>query len=625
MKKHRLKLYNTESRQKEEIVPLDGRVVRMYTCGPTVYNFAHIGNFRTYVFEDLLRRTLKFFGFAVQQAMNLTDVDDKTIKGAIEKKVSLDAFTQPFKDAFFEDLNTLGIQKVEYYPQATDYIPEMIAMIQKLLDTGFAYSGHDKSIYFAIAKFPSYGRLSHLHMDELQAGASNRICLDEYDKENVSDFVLWKSYEPQRDGDIFWDSPFGKGRPGWHIECSAMAMKLLGQTLDIHVGGVDNMFPHHENEIAQSEAYSCHHFVKHWLHAEHLLVDHKKMSKSLGNFYTLRDLLQKGYQGREVRYMLLQTHYRTQLNFTLQGLDGAVSSLKRLSDFVQRLKGIRREKMGRALDLILERALPDNPQQKQIRERILFDLKAADKSRDIFDADQIRPLIERSLTPSIEKGQILDRILREVKVEKERGLLSSILKKSLQGLPEGHKILSNIIHDVYDEKGSDILEPSFMRPLLQKALKGIPSQTNMIDTILHDLKVKKDHGFILPLLNKAIEQFAFNLADDINISAALAAIFDMVREVNSLCDQEKIGILEAEDVLDFLHKIDQVLGVLPLQSQEELIPAKLEEALERRETARVEKNWKVADECRDFIHSHGYWIEDTPHGARLKKKYNPIG
>ena len=559
---------------------------------------------------------------AVKQAMNLTDIDDKTIKGALQKKISLDAFTKPYTEAFFADLHTLGIEKVEYYPRATDYIPEMIAIIQKLLETGVAYRGHDGSIYFAIAKFPSYGRLSHLHLSELQAGASKRVAADEYDKESASDFVLWKAYEPERDGNIYWESPFGKGRPGWHIECSAMAMKLLGETLDIHAGGVDNIFPHHENEIAQSETYSCRHFVKHWVHAEHLLVDHKKMSKSLGNFYTLRDLLDKGYTGRQVRYMLLQTHYRTQLNFTFTGLDGTASTLTRLSDFILRLHAIRREKMSTALDLILEKALPENAQKKQVREHILFHVQTQ-KGRDIFDADQIRPLIERSLAPSPEKGRILDRILTGVKAEKERAILTSILEKTLHGVPGAQKILSHIIHDVRDEKESDILDPDFMKPLLQKALQGVPAQTSMVETILHDLKVKKNHGFILPLLEKTLDQFASNLADDLNISPALAAIFDMVREVNTLCDQGKIGISEAEDVLDFLHKIDQVLGVLPLQPEEESIPPELEEALQKRETARAEKNWKEADICRDLILSRGYLIEDTPHGARLKKRTLP--
>jgi cysteinyl-tRNA synthetase len=490
MQKRQLKLYNTETRKKEEILPSDGQTVRMYTCGPTVYNFAHIGNFRTYVFEDLLRRAIKFFGFSIRQAMNLTDVDDKTIKGALEKKIPLDAFTKPFKEAFFEDLKTLSIERVEHYPQATDYIAEMITIIQTLVEKGIAYRGHDGSIYFAIAKFPSYGRLSHLHLNALQVGASNRIAVDEYDKENASDFVLWKAHDSTRDGEIFWESPFGKGRPGWHIECSAMAMKLLGASIDIHVGGVDNMFPHHENEIAQSEAFSSHHFVKHWLHAEHLLVDHKKMSKSLGNFYTLRDLLNKGYTGRQIRYMLLQTHYRTQLNFTFAGLDAVVQTLLRLSDFIHRLQDIRR--------IILEKALPESPQ--------------------------------------------------------------------------------------------------------------------------NNLKVKKDHGCLLPLLENTMEQFAANLADDLNISPALAALFDMVREVNILCDQGKIGISEVEDVLDFLAKADRVLGVLPLKPEEEVIPLELEEALKKREVARAEKNWKMADEYRDLIQSHGYLIEDAPHGARLKKK-----
>ncbi len=616
MSRYRLKLYNTETRQKEEIIPLDGRTIRMYTCGPTVYNFAHIGNFRTYIFEDLLRRTLKFFGYAVTQAMNLTDVDDKTIKGALEQKISLNAFTQIYKDAFFEDLKTLNIQPVEHYPAATDFIPEMIVIIEKLLQQGIAYRGQDNSIYFSIDKFPSYGRLSHLHIDELKAGASERVAHDEYEKENVCDFVLWKAYDAERDGPIFWESSLGRGRPGWHIECSAMAMKLLGESIDIHVGGVDNIFPHHENEIAQSEAFSGRHFVNHWLHSEHLLVDHKKMSKSLGNFYTLRDLLKRGYTGAQVRYMLLQSHYRTQLNFTFEGLDAAASTLQRFSDFILRLQAIRREKMHKALDLILEKALPETAQKKQIHDRILFDVQS-DKGRDILDPDQLAPLLERSLTPTVEKAQILDRILTAVKAEKERAVLTPILEKNLRGHPEAQKILANIIHDVRVEKESDILEPTFMKPILQKALK---TSAPVVDTILHDLKMKKSHGFVLPLLEKTLKEFIAHLADDLNISPALAAVFDMVREVNTLCDTGNLGISEAEDVLDFLQKIDQVLGVLPLQPSAEIIPPDLEEALKTRERARIEKNWKLADECRDLIQSRGYLIEDTPQGARLKKR-----
>src|ERR1700733_7796432 len=276
--------YNTASREKEQFVPLDDNHVRMYTCGPTVYHFAHIGNFRTYVFEDLLRRTLKFFGYQVTQVVNLTDVDDKTIRGAVESNQSLLDFTQPYKDAFLVDIQTLGIERAEHYPAATDYIPHMIDFIQKLLDQGIAYRSKDKSIYYAIDKCPSYGRLSHLKLDELKVGAGDaRVATDEYEKENIGDFVLWKGYDPLRDGHIFWESPFGPGRPGWHLECSAMAMNLLGETIDIHAGAVDNIFPHHENEIAQSEAYSGKTFVRYWLHSEHLIVNNKKMSKSLGN------------------------------------------------------------------------------------------------------------------------------------------------------------------------------------------------------------------------------------------------------------------------------------------------------------------------------------------------------
>ncbi|MCH9608913.1 MAG: Cysteine--tRNA ligase [Chlamydiales bacterium] len=333
-----LRFYNTEKREKELFQPSDTKNVKIYTCGPTVYHFAHIGNFRTYVFEDLLRRTLKFFDYQVTQVMNITDVDDKTIRGATESNVSLADYIQPYKNAFFVDLNDLGIEKVEHYPCATDYIHHMIDFIQKLIDKGHAYqSSKDKSVYFAIDKCPRYGRLSHLKLSELKIGASDA---DEYDKENIGDFVLWKAYNEERDGSVYWESPFGPGRPGWHLECSAMAMNLLGETIDLHCGAVDNIFPHHENEIAQSECLSGQCFVRHWLHSEHLIVNGKKMSKSLGNFYTLRDLLKKGYSGTEVRYMLLHTHYRTQLNFTFEGMEGAKHSLERLNGFTKRVQEI---------------------------------------------------------------------------------------------------------------------------------------------------------------------------------------------------------------------------------------------------------------------------------------------
>jgi len=332
-----LKLYNTLTQALEAVVPQDGSTIRLYTCGPTVYDFAHIGNFRTFVFEDLLRRTIRFFGMHIEQVMNITDVDDKTIKGAIAKNLVLDTFTKIYKDAFFEDLVRLNIERVEHYPCATDFIPQMIAMCKTLIEKKAAYVGRDGSVYFAITQFAEYGKLSHLKLDELQIGASQATS-DEYTKESPQDFVLWKAFDPERDGSVFWESPWGRGRPGWHLECSVMATTLLGETLDMHAGGVDLIFPHHENEIAQSECCTGKNFCRMWVHAEHLLVDGKKMSKSLGNFYTLRDLVAKGYTGKEVRFLFLQSHYRMQLNFTLQSLDAAKHALSRITDFVMRLQ-----------------------------------------------------------------------------------------------------------------------------------------------------------------------------------------------------------------------------------------------------------------------------------------------
>ena len=329
-----LHFYNTLTRSLERFEPLDPALVRMYTCGPTVYNYAHIGNFRAYVFEDILKRHLLYRGYKVLHIMNLTDVDDKTIRGANEAGLALNDFTRPFIDAFFEDLKTLSIVPADRYPAATDHLAEMIDMIQTLLDKGIAYRGEDGSIYFSIEKFPEYGKLAHLDREGMRAGA--RVAADEYAKDNVADFALWKAWT-EKDGPVKWDSPFGPGRPGWHIECSAMAMKYLGETFDLHSGGVDNIFPHHDDEIAQSEAATGHKFVNTWLHCAHLVVDGKKMSKKLGNFFTLRDLLDKGFSGREIRYQLLSTHYRQTLNFTLEGLQGARTALARLDEFLARL------------------------------------------------------------------------------------------------------------------------------------------------------------------------------------------------------------------------------------------------------------------------------------------------
>ena len=332
------RFFNTYSRQIEEFRPLDpaGRLVRMYTCGPTVYSHAHIGNFRAYIFEDLLQRHLEGRGYKVERVMNLTDVDDKTIRGSRNEHLPLRDFTAPFKEAFFQDIATLQIKPADAYPAATEerFVREMIAMIEKLIALGLAYQAEDKSVYYRINRFPRYGRLAHFDLAELRS--TGRVKSDEYDKEHVGDFALWKAWD-EEDGDVWWESPWGRGRPGWHIECSAMATALLGEEIDIHCGGVDNIFPHHEAEIAQSEGCSGKTFVRYWLHCAHLLVDGQKMSKSLGNFYTLRDLLAKGYSGREVRYALIRVHYRAPLNFTWEGMEEARQALARIDDWLLRL------------------------------------------------------------------------------------------------------------------------------------------------------------------------------------------------------------------------------------------------------------------------------------------------
>ncbi len=322
-----LNLTNTLLRQAQAFAPLTPGRVTMYTCGPTVNNYAHIGNFRAFVTFDLVKRWLRARSFAVTHVMNITDVDDKTIRGAQAAGTALRVFTDRFTDAFLDDCRTLRLAPPEVMPRATEHIPQMIDAVRILLDKGFAYQAGDGSIYFSIARFSTYGRLSHLDTRELRHGA--RVDNDEYDKEHVSDFALWKAWTPA-DGDVHWPSPWGDGRPGWHIECSVMARQYLGDTIDLHMGGEDLVFPHHENEIAQSEALTGQPFARCWLHNAHLLVDGKKMSKSLGNFYTLRDILAKGWSGREVRYVLLSAHYRQPLNFTFAGLHAARSALQRL-------------------------------------------------------------------------------------------------------------------------------------------------------------------------------------------------------------------------------------------------------------------------------------------------------
>ncbi len=449
-------------------MPIEPGKVRMYTCGPTVYDYAHIGNFRAFLFEDLLKRWLEYRGFMVTHVMNLTDVDDKTIRGSQEQQIPLKRYTEHYANAFFEDIKKLSIKPATHYPKATSHIPEMVALVKTLITKGYAYKSQDGSIYYAINKFRNYGKLSHINVQALQAGA--RVKTDEYTKEEAQDFALWKAWTPE-DGDVFWETELGKGRPGWHIECSAMSMRYLGETFDIHCGGIDNMFPHHENEIAQSEAATGKKFVNYWLHNEHLLVEGRKMAKKFGNFYTLRDLLKRGYDPIVIRYLLLSTHYRAQLNFTFEGLDAAHAAVERLRNFVRRLQ----------------------------------------------DAEG--------------KGS--------------------------------------------GEKAAELL-------------RGVQAG------------------------------FGCAMDDDLNVSVALAALFDFVREVNALLDAGVVSRSEADEVSAFMKKLDGVLGVIGEAEREEALPKEAEELIAKREEARKAKDWATADALRVRLREMGVVVEDTPLGVRWR-------
>ncbi len=464
-------ILNTLSRSLEEITPQEreGKTLSLYTCGPTVYAYAHIGNFRAYVFEDLLQRHLQERGFLVRRVMNLTDVDDKTIRGAHAAGIALADYTKPFKEAFFEDFRTLRLQEAEAYPCATapDQIARMIAMIGTLLEKGHAYQAEDGSVYFRIASFPSYGKLARVDLENQRSG--QRVASDEYDKEAVADFALWKAWAPE-DGSVGWQSPWGKGRPGWHIECSAMATGLLGETIDIHCGGVDNIFPHHEAEIAQCECVGGKPFVRYWMHCAHLMVEGSKMAKSSGNFFTLRDLLEKGWTGREVRYALISVHYRGALNFTFDGLAAARTALGRLDAWRERL-------------------------------------------------------IETA------------------------------------GL----------------ENTAESTDPS-------------------------------------------TEGFFAALDDDLNISSALAVLFETLRESNRKMDQTGEGALtpsQARGLLNWLARVDGVLALEP--DAVALIPSEVEELVAARAAARDAKEWQRSDEIRDQITGLGWTVKDTKEGQKIIK------
>ncbi|WCJ58145.1 cysteine--tRNA ligase [Fontisphaera persica] len=365
-----LRLFNTLTRRVEDFQPLDpaGRRVGLYCCGPTVYDLAHIGNFRTFVFADLVRRYLEFRGYTVTHVMNITDVEDKIIRRVRETGLSLKDYTRRYEEEFFRDFDALRCRRPHHTPHATEHIPEMLALIDRLMHRGIAYRAPDGSIYFSIEKYRGcgccYGQLVNLDLQQLRPG--ERVSHDEYAKESVADFALWKARAPE-DGEVFWPSPWGEGRPGWHIECSAMSMKWLGPAFDLHLGGEDLIFPHHEDEIAQSEGAAVQppgqRFVKYWLHGAHLLVEGRKMSKSLGNFFTLRDLFQKGFNGREIRYLLLTAHYRETFNFTLDGLAGARTALSRLDECLGKLRELAGTQPAAPDDNLLQpftRALDDD-------------------------------------------------------------------------------------------------------------------------------------------------------------------------------------------------------------------------------------------------------------------------
>ncbi|MCX8065613.1 MAG: cysteine--tRNA ligase [Candidatus Hydrogenedentes bacterium] len=465
-----VRFFNTLTRRLEEFVPTNPPEVKLYTCGPTVYNYAHIGNFRAYIFEDLLKRYLKFRGYKVFHVMNITDVEDKLIRTCRETGKPLREITDFYIKAFFEDLETLQIEKADVYPRATDHIPEMVEIIKKLMEKGHTYE-HKGSIYFRLSTFPEYGKLSHMDIENLKAGASGRVDADEYSIEDARDFALWKAWD-EDDGDVFWETELGKGRPGWHIECSAMSMKYLGETFDIHCGGVDNMFPHHENEIAQSEcATGKKPFVKYWLHCAHLVVDGKKMSKSLGNFYTLRDLLERGMNPLAIRWVLLATHYRQPNNFTFETVDSAENSLQRIRDFRARLRD-------------------------------------------------------------------------EVQVEGD---------------------------SLYEE------------------------------------------------CNNCENDFIDALDEDLNISSALAVVFDFIRDVNKKIDRREVGQEGAKNVIDLLNKLDYVTGVFN-PDFEEVVPSDVMEKVKERQKARRERNYALADAIRDQLFQQGWIVEDTPRGPRVKRK-----
>lgn len=420
-----LNLYNTLTRKKEVFKPIKGKSVKMYTCGPTVYDYAHIGNFRAYICSDILKRYLKYSGYKVKHVMNITDVDDKTIKGANSEGISLKDYTRRYEKEFFDDIKALNIDKADVYPRATEHVKGMAGIIKKLLKNGTAYKSQDGSIYYDISKFKGYGELSRTKVKDLKESA--RVSHDSYEKEQAQDFALWKAYDKE-DGDAAWKTEIGNGRPGWHIECSAMSMKYLGEHFDIHAGGIDLVFPHHENEIAQSEAFSGKKFVNYWVHNEHLLVNDQKMSKSLGNFYTLRDLLSKNYNPKAIRYLLLSAHYRVQLNFNEEAVKASDNAVQRLQDFMVKLREIKNNAENKNIYGLIEKT------EKNFEKEMDDDLNISAALSHIFDfVKEINTLIMENKVGKKNAGKIIklmkdfDKVLGILEEKEEK--LSPELKK----------------------------------------------------------------------------------------------------------------------------------------------------------------------------------------------------
>jgi len=424
----------------------------MYTCGPTVYDYAHIGNFRAYMCSDILKRYLKYKGYNVKHVMNITDVDDKTIKGAMEERISLKEYTKRHEKKFFEDLEALNIDRADVFPRAIEHIKDMVKIIKNLLDKKIAYKAKD-GIYFDISKFKDYGKLSHTRLKKLEGG--KRVKQDQYDKDEVQDFALWKFWDTE-DGSVFWKTEIGKGRPGWHIECSAMSMEYLGNNFDIHTGGVDLVFPHHENEIAQSECSTGKKFVNYWIHNEHLLVNGQKMSKSSGNFYTLRDLLGKSFDPKAIRYLLLSSHYRQQLNFTEEGIKAAENAIQRLNDFVLKLKSIKNKSKNNKIKKLIEQT------KKHFEKEMDDDLQISNALAVIFDlVKKINTLIMKDKIGKEDAGNVYDLMLEfdevlgvlDVKKEKISDEIKKLVKERDKARKENDYKKADKIREEITRKG----------------------------------------------------------------------------------------------------------------------------------------------------------------------------